>query len=215
MLEIVLPCMYGLHPQDVARFARDKSGVAKAPAPGSEGTPPTERLWLQLHQLHYDFLGRHYYLNAINEAFLRSFRQTIEKKPLTGTWESASIIDICRRDVTKSAIAALIGDSLFEIHPDFLDTFWAYDSHIFKFSLGLPRWMIKESYQTRDRFWGMLNDYLDSAEKQFDWDGPDAEAAWEPLFGARVSREFLKWGKDRKFISSSPAARFLGLLLFA
>ena len=43
------------------------------------------------------------------------------------------------------------------------------------------------------RFCGATTEYFQDATGSFDWDGPGAEADWEPMFGSRFYRESSKW----------------------
>jgi len=45
----------------------------------------------------------------------------------------------------------------------------------------------------------MINRYLTNALKHFDWNGPNAEALWEPYFGARICRKLVKLLIDAGF----------------
>jgi hypothetical protein len=109
---------------------------------------------------------------------------------------------------------ALIGPRVFELHPDFIDTFWEFDSIIFSLSMGLPPWINPKPKKVQARYFAMIKQYLGDAWKNYDWEGPDADSDWEPHFGARISREIAKWNKNDGFCDQT-AAGFLGTLLFA
>ncbi|MCJ1389519.1 hypothetical protein MMC18_002376 [Xylographa bjoerkii] len=44
-----------------------------------------------------------------------------------------------------------------------------------------------------------MRKYVDAAWANFDWNGPAADADWEPHFGARVCRELVKWLRESGF----------------
>jgi len=55
---------------------------------------------------------------------------------------------------------------------------------------------------------------VEAGLKNFDWDGPEVEAQWEPHFGTRITRELTKWLSDAGFRRKSIAGA-LGTLVFA
>ncbi|KAK6063442.1 Cholesterol 7-alpha-monooxygenase 4 [Seiridium cupressi] len=212
-LEKVFPVLYWMPKKDVDRFTSDKSGRNKVPAPGTEDTPPENRVWAQYADVHTEYLSRTQHMKPIIEYFRGQLTSKLEKFP-KGKWTEVGIIDLCRHDVTECAISALFGPKVFELNEGFLDAFWQYDENIFTLVLGLPEWVNPRPYRVRDRFLTMIDSYLRVAWKEFDWNGPDADAYFEPHFGARVSREIVRWLKDGGFHDRSQAGA-LGSLLFA
>lgn len=147
------------------------------------------------------------------EAFREIFAARLDRYEL-GKWESIGVVDFCRRDMTESAIGTLIGPGIFETCPEFGDVFWDFDEHIFALTLGFPRWLHAAPYRSQDRYLDVLGRHAQAALREFDWSGPDAETHWEPLLGARVSRELCKWFQECKVPDVSIAGA-LGTLLFA
>jgi hypothetical protein len=214
MLTIVLPRIYGLPPHEIERFRNDKSGRGKVPIPGTEDTPEDQRHWRDYDHIHSEFLSRPQHLNKMSESYFRFISESFDALPL-GEWKTVSVVDVCRGQVAQSAMKALIGPKAFEMFPNFLETFWEFDSIIFKLSWGLPKWLWKSKpHEVQDRYYGMIRKYMEYAVDHFDWEGEDADSDWEPLFGARVCREIVKWMKRSKFCDQT-AAGFLSTLLFA
>lgn len=112
------------------------------------------------------------------------------------------------------AVTTLVGSRIFELNPDFIERLWEFDSIIFPLVLGLPSWMNPRPTRIRDQWNKMIQRYVESGLKSFDWSGPEATASWEPVLGARVSRELVKWLLDSKFCSETVAG-FLGTFLWA
>lgn len=212
-MQNVLPVLYRMPKKDVQRFANDKSGRGRVPAPGTESTPKDQRYWSAYEHVHTEYLARTQHLKPIIEAFRRQFSQTLEKYPI-GEWTTLGVIDLCRREVAECAMSTLLGPTVFELNPGFLDAFWEFDDIVFTLTLGFPEWLHPRPYRVHDRYLAMIGKYLDSAWANFDWDGPSAEAHWEPHFGARVCREIAKWLKESGFPDKSVAGA-LGTLLFA
>jgi hypothetical protein len=213
MVQNVLPKLFRMNKDEVKRFADDKTGRGRVPAPGTESTPAEQRYWLAFEHVHTEFLARTQHLKPIVESFCRQFSQALEKFP-AGEWTTLSVRDLCRGEVTECAISTLFGPGIFELNPGFVDAFWEFDQNVFAITLGLPAWMNPRPYRIHDRYLAMIGKYVDAAWARFDWDGPNAEAFWEPHFGARVCREIAKWLRGAGFRKEAVAGA-LGVLLFA
>lgn len=213
MVQSVLPKLYRMTKDEVKRFADDKSGRGRVPAPGTESTPADKRYWHAFEHVHTEFLTRTQHLKPIVDSFCRQFSGALEKYP-TDEWTTLSVRDLCRREITECAISTLFGPAIFELNPGFLDAFWDFDQNTFAITLGLPAWLNPRPYRIHDRYLAMIGKYVDAACDRFDWDGPSAESFWEPHFGARVCREIVKWLRDDGFQKEAVAGA-LGVLLFA
>ncbi|KAI0398718.1 cytochrome P450 [Xylaria palmicola] len=211
----VFPKFWRFNKDEVKRFADDNSGTSRIPLPGTEATPSERRYWAARHHVHHDFLGRLDQFQPVVEAFGDQFAKRIggSKFPL-GEWKTVSVMNMCRNDVASCAVSTLFGPHMLSLNPGFLDAFWDFDSVFFNLVLGVPRWMYPRPFNAHDRHLAMINRYLNHALKHFDWDGPDAQASWEPLFGARICRELVKWLKDAGFQRKALTGA-LGSLLFA
>lgn len=117
-----------------------------------------------------------------------------------------------RRDMTESAFETLVGPRVLELNPGYNQLYWEFDARAFETLLGLPRWVNPEPYRLQAKFYSQTSKWLEAAWENFDWDGPDAEADWEPNFGARVCRELSKWLKEN-FSWQSQAGFFSSLLI--
>ncbi|KAI5865326.1 putative cytochrome P450 [Durotheca rogersii] len=209
----VLPRLYKMPPHHVSRFANDKSGRGKVPAPGYEDTPPEKRYWQQYEHVHTEYLSRTQYMKPVIEVFSEHLSERLEKFPV-GELSTISVMDFCKREIARVAMSTLLGPTIFKLNPGFLDAFWEFDENVFMLTLGFPKWLYPRPYNVHDRYIAMVKNYVDSAFQNFDWDGPGAEAAWEPHFGARACREIAKWLRDGDFLDTSIAGA-LGSLVFA
>ena len=214
MLHNVLPVLYRMPKSDIKRFAEDKSGRGKVPAPGSENTSQDQRYWAAYEHVHTEYLARTQHLEPMIKYFRYEFSKALDKTPISDDWKTLSVTALCRHEVAECAISTLLGPNVFALNPGFLDAFWAFDDNVFTLTLGFPKWLDPRPYRVQDRFLLMMDRYLDSAWANFDWEGPDAEAYWEPHFGARVCREIVKWLRGSGFHGRT-AAGALGTLLFA
>jgi hypothetical protein len=209
----VLPVLYKMSKKDIERFADDKSGRGKNPAPGYENMPKEQRLWSAYEHVHTEYLAKTAHLKPVIEVFHDLFSEALDKYPI-GESKTIRLIDFCRRDVAECAMRTLLGPTIFKLNPGFLDAFWEFDDKVFMLTLGFPKWLYPRPYKVHDRYLGMIEQYVESARSNFDWDGPSAESPWEPHFGARVCREIAKWLQESGFADVSIAGA-LGTLLFA
>jgi hypothetical protein len=115
---------------------------------------------------------------------------------------------------TLRAITTLFGPKILELNPDFLDAFWGFDSYASVLVYGFPEWMYPAPYRASNRFLDRIEKYVEAGLKNFDWDGPEVEAQWEPHFGTRITRELTKWLTDAGFRRKAVAGA-LGTLVFA
>ncbi|KAI0097726.1 putative cytochrome P450 [Nemania sp. FL0031] len=209
------PKFWRLNKDEVKRFANDKSGPNRVPLPGTESTPSEQRYWAARHQVYHGFLGRSRQFQPTIDEFSNQFMKMVEgsRFPL-GEWTTVSVVSLCRNEVASCAVSALFGQHILSLNSGFLDAFWDFDSVFFNLILGLPRWVYSRPFDAHDRHLAMIDKYLNQALEKFAWDGPDAQALWEPLFGARICRELVKWlieaGFQREALTGA-----LGSLLFA
>ncbi|EED16620.1 cytochrome P450, putative [Talaromyces stipitatus ATCC 10500] len=212
-VERVLPTLYKMPKKDVEKFANDKSGRGHNPAPGTEDMPQDQRYWAKYEHIHTEYLARTQNLKPIIEAYSNQLMQDLNKYP-TDKWTTIGIVEMCRREVTKCAMSTLLGPKVFELNPNFLESFWEFDDNVFMLTLGFPKWLNPGPYKAQDKYLSMIEKYVVAAIENFDWNGPDIESSWEPHFGARICRETAKWFKESGFPDVSISGA-LGTLLFA
>lgn len=209
----ILPVLYKMPKKDLQRFANDNLGRGRIPAPGYESTPKDQRYWSAYEHVHTEYLARTTHLKPIIEVFRGLFSETLDKFPV-GESKTVRVIDFCRREVAECAMRTLLGPTIFNLNPGFLDAFWEFDDNVFMLTLGFPKCLNPRPYKVHHQYLSMIEKYVDSARSNFDWDGPSAESLWEPHFGARVCREIAKWLNDSGFADVSIAGA-LATLLFA
>lgn len=194
------PNLYGLPKADTTRFSADRSGRGRVPAPGHENLPPEERYWYGYERIYTDLLGRSSgHLKPISEYFSWRYAQSLEEQYGLGEWATISVMELCKRVVSEINTEAMVGPTCLELNPGLMDAFWDLDTQTFNLALGLPKWLHPTPYQKQERFFAMMRRWISHAWENFDWDGPAADSAWEPYFGARICREVVKWSKDRGF----------------
>ena len=190
--------LWGATEADVAKFVNDKSGRLAAPAAGAETTPPGGRYWAGFHRIVHGYLARTQEADKIADSFERLLSARLERYPLDG-WSTVRICDFLRNDVAEAAVVSLAGSRILELDPDLLRKLWDFDEIAASIAWGPPKWMKRDAWNKRDALRAACAKYLDAAWAGFDWDGQDADADWEPNFGARYSRELARWMKEADF----------------
>ena len=78
---------------------------------------------------------------------------------------SDGAIEVGLRDWSRTllgtaATTALLGPAMIErICPDILPNLWQFDTDLFKFVFGLPRWVIPDAYKNREKIIDALEEY--------------------------------------------------------
>jgi hypothetical protein len=179
--------MIGATPEDVAKFAKDKTGRL-----AGDAEPGQTRYWAGMHSVMQKYLSQSHFANALGTTYQQFFSEQLARFPV-GEWTEISAVRLMKEDMARAAVLSLLGKRILEVSPDILDLFWEYDKVLGTILYGPPRWLFKSVYATADRFCGAAGNYFHDAWTSFDWGGPDAEADWEPVFGSRFFREFSKW----------------------
>ncbi|KAH9893770.1 putative cytochrome P450 [Xylariomycetidae sp. FL2044] len=213
MTRFAFPTLYRMNAAEVKRWEQDKSGVAKVPIPGTEDIPARQRLWFNYEHIYAEYLGKPQYMRPLASRFFQDFGRTLERYP-SNDWTSISIRDFCRREVAEAAVGVLFGPDLIRETPDFIDRLWNFDQNIPMLILGPPRWINSKPYRAHDHYVTAVERWIEGASLDFDWEGPGAEADWEPRFGGRAVRELYRWMKDTDWRQEVIAAT-LGALAFA
>lgn len=213
MTQFALPTLYKMNKAEVQRWKDDKSGVAKIPIAGTESTPTRQRLWFMYEHIYAEYLGEARYFKPVAERFDRNLNNALSSYSAK-EWTAISVMDFCRSKVVETSVNSLFGPDLIRLTPDLVERFWEFDKNVFKLVMGLPRWLNAVPFQAHDRYVDAIKTWLDAASTGFDWDGPEAEADWEPRFGGRAPRELIKWMKETEWRNEVVAAT-VGALVFA
>ncbi|KAK0649732.1 hypothetical protein B0T16DRAFT_457117 [Cercophora newfieldiana] len=189
----------GATPDDVAKFAGDKSGRLATPLPGTENTPQEQRYLHTMHSIMHKYLSQTQYANGLAVIYERFFLEELDEHFPHGESKVTGIYSLIKQHMTKAAILSLQGRHIFRFAPGVVDLFWEYDKVITTTMFGPPKWMFPKQYAIAERYCGAMARYLQDANASFDWNGPDAEADWEPIFGARFTRKLAKWMNQSGF----------------
>jgi len=191
--------MVGATPDDLAKFARDKTGRLPVPLPGTEDVPESERLWSKMHTIMHTYLAQTHHTNALAATYQRFFSEQLERFPL-GEWREATVMgDVMKQAMAEAAVVSLLGKNVFDAVPDVLRLFWEADKVLGTVLYGPPRWAFPDVYAKMDAYHEAMGRVYQDAWAKFDWDGPDKDADWEPIFGSRFFRELCQWMKRSEF----------------
>ncbi|KAK3302662.1 cytochrome P450 [Chaetomium strumarium] len=208
---ILMNAQWGLTQAEMARFRKDKSGRHKKPLPGTEQTPDDQRYWRNHNLLYANFLSEASHSDALAAQFTTRFAERLDGQPV-GVWTTVRLLDFLKAHMAECAIATLFGTRLLELNPELVKRYWEYDAVAGRLILGFPHWMQPRAVRVKARLHAMVLRHIDAAWDSFDWAGPDADAAWEPHFGSRLSRESARWLREQGFSDHVAAGHTLATL---
>lgn len=142
-----------------------------------------------------EFLGEARYFTPVAKIFDRNLKEALSSYPAQ-QWTAIRAQEFCRTKVVEAAVNSLFGPELVRLTPGLIDRFWEFDKNVFNLVMGLPRWLNAGPFEAHDRYVDAIKTWLDAVSTGFDWDGPEAEADWEPRFGGRAPRELVKWMEE-------------------
>lgn len=230
---LVLKGMARMTSADLEKFVSDKSGRLKTPIPGTEGTHP--RYWADNHALYADYLTPAYYTDVLAQKYFAELQRRLDLLPLpfppslsSNPYDDNKIENesenesleiqlkpFLRQLISESSLLSIFGPSLLQLTPEIVEQYWEFDRLVNPILFGAPRWLFPASYTAQETFYAGVEKWLDHALANFDWADETANTAdWEPLFGARVTREAASWLTKGGFTKQATVG-LLGGLVFA
>jgi hypothetical protein len=208
-IQHVLPNLYRMPKADVQRLAGDKSGRDRMPAPGFEKLPVNQRYWHGYHHVHNEYLAKTQYLTHISMQFIQLMKRDLDGNFNPKDYWDVSLVRFCRHNVATWALKAMFGSKFFQINPGLLEAFWKFDSSIFELTMGLPRWLTPTAYKAQDRYYGMIQRYLDAKD-----DTLTAEEDAADISAGAIVHELVGWVRGSQF-EEGVAAGSIAMLTFA
>lgn len=193
----------GASKQDINKFRADKTGRSRIPL-GETGQQ--ERIWAPNHHI-FSSLTTTTTIDLMTKKYMDLFCETIEQFPTSRT---LNLYNFLRSEVSRCAIIALSGEEILKQNPTFIEAMWTFDSYVYPLVLCVPRFLYPKAYAARDAFHEMGAKFLSAAWESFDWEGPESELDWEPMFGTKFHRTHAKFLKDRGFTLRSRAGMHVG-----
>jgi hypothetical protein len=194
--------------QDVGKFKADKSGRSHIPL---NKVSPEGRIWEPNHRIFVDNLTTSQPVGVMTDKFLELFTETLSQFP-RGQSKSLRLYTFLQKEMARCAITALSGEEILKQNPNFINAMWKFDFGVYPLAFGVPRFMYPKAYAARDAFNEMGQKFLQAAWGKFDWNGPEADADWEPIFGTRFHRTHSKFLKDRGFTLQSRSGMHIGTI---
>ncbi|RYP60258.1 hypothetical protein DL769_008192 [Monosporascus sp. CRB-8-3] len=208
---ILMDKHWGLTKEEIGKFANDKSGRLKTPAPGTEDTPRNQRYWRGHDHLYAEYLTHRKYSDSLAASFYRLFSQRLDEQP-ANQWTTVTLFALLKTTMAEAAVISLFGSTIIEQNPGFIEAYWDFDHIAGTLVWGLPKWMRPGPVRKHERLHRMTRKHIDSAWENFNWGGPEAESDWDPHFGSRLSRETAKWLREGGFSNQAAAGHTLASL---
>ena len=155
-------------------------------------------VWDMFHDIHHEQLTSSKPVDELTDKFVEVMALLLhDDRALTNGEGEVLLWSYLRHRMTEASVTALCGTKILELNPTFIEDFWDFDSSFVKLSQGFPRFAFRKGYEARDKILVAGQRWLAEAWKCYDWDGPDADAAWDENFGARVIRT-----RERTFVET-------------
>ena len=205
-------------PDDLAKFANDKTGrLAEPKGGGAAAGHRGRRYWLEFHHNNSRNLSLAANTDMLTARFYDIFRERVRDCcPVVGEWQTANLFGFMRLHMAGAATRALAGSRLLERsgEEDFLDAFWNYDTVTLRLLYLLPRWMDPTAWRIRERLHRMVVDWVrEDFDALYEREAVDEGEDWHPVLGLRFTRQYLNWGKGIGLSVETRAGYLMGFLL--
>ncbi|KAK3685170.1 cytochrome P450 [Podospora appendiculata] len=195
-----------------AHWGVSPAELGQVPAPGTEHTPDDQRYWHGHDRLYVDYLTNRKYSDALAETFYRLFSERLDRQPVA-EWTTVNLFQFLKATMAESAVISLFGSQIVDLNPGIIEAYWDFDAIAGPLAWGLPQLSAAPvALAIEARLHEMTRRHIDSAWEHFDWDGPDAEATWDPHWGSRLSRESARWLRQGGFSNHAAAGHTLATL---
>lgn len=131
-------------------------------------------------------------LTEITELYLQALRKNFASLNLDS--ERWTHIDdlwgFLKQQIPKAVIEVILGPTILEMYPDFVNQFWTFDDHIQEYSRGMLRHAFTSSpYAARDRILKSIKIWLCSNESiQSGTEALETEPFWRAESGSKLFR---------------------------
>ena len=164
-INIALQNMFDTPKRDMMFFRAEKSGITHDPHPQSS-TKPEDRVFYLMHKATVDCLaGSHITIAA--QKFQTALERRIDAVPVQDEWvEMDDLFSFLRPLVSLSTVEAMCGANFLKMFPDFIDSFWNFNSRMPKLLQGWPRWMMPKAWQARDQCISTMKQWRKMSDKE-------------------------------------------------
>lgn len=132
-------------------------------------------------------------LSPFYERFRKSLTKHLGGLEIGDGWiEMPDFLEFFQLEITPCVIEAMCGPVLFAQNPDFARDFWEYNLWLPALSKGLPRFLIPEAYEIRDKILNDIKQWHAYARKNFDSTKIETDGDADPWWGS----EFIRARQD-------------------
>ncbi|KAJ5759704.1 cytochrome P450 [Penicillium odoratum] len=179
--------VFGLPRKALKIYQKDNSGGYPKPISHSKVEPQNRIEYLLKKLVHRFLLGPG--LQPFARRFQIDFAQRVQNLAVGNDWvEWDDFVSFYTQDLTASFLNALCGKYLLQKHPDFLTHLWTFENNIWKFVVGLPRFLFPRIYTARGECLAALKSWHTWASQNFDPADVDA-AGDDPIWGSKFFRD--------------------------
>ncbi|ORY70233.1 cytochrome P450 [Pseudomassariella vexata] len=184
--------VFGMPKHALAPYEADSSGSHRKPHPSSDVAPHNRVDFLTHVDLFKAFGG-----SGLTALFIRCadlLRRNLAALPIsTDEWvEMPDFYAFFQDQLGAAVLEGLYGPTLPVLSPGFLRDLWTFDRATPKFAKLIPRFLIPEAYQARERLLESIRRWYKHAREHFDESliGPDGDA--DPYWGSQLVRSRQK-----------------------
>jgi len=165
------------------------------------------------HEMNAQYLTKHERVNELTAHFTRVLYEVLNEDAETiSELEEVRLYDWLRDRMFTASITALMGEKLLKMYPEYCEDFYKFDKQFLGFFFRLPKFMMGDAYEVRDRIFDKLQAWSKEMHQLSGGTPVDPEGpAWEPLFGSRLNRARQLDYRNRKLNARSSAALDLGI----
>ena len=162
--------MFDTSKQDMKFFEADKSGITHDPHPQSS-TAPENRVFFLMHKATVDCLaGSHVTIAA--QRFQAALTRRMSAIHVQHEWvEMDNLFSFLRPLISCSTIDAMCGTKFLEMFPDFVDSFWNFNTRMPRLLQGWPRWTMPKAWHARDRCISIMKQWRKTSQYDDNFDG--------------------------------------------
>ncbi|KAI9648309.1 hypothetical protein NHQ30_002942 [Ciborinia camelliae] len=211
-----LKYIFGMPPKALEMYAKDDSGIAAQPPPGSS-VAPHNRVDCRTHVGLLGFIKGDGLANSC-EGLVTGFYQRLAELPVNeDEWlELPDFMAFYDEHFGSALVESICGPSLTRLSPDFAKDFSKYDMESPGLLKGFPRWLIPDAYEARDKLLASVKQWHTFARAYFKEESVSPDGDADPYWGSLFMRERQGVGgifsNTDNFNDDARAASDLGLI---
>ncbi|QSZ29810.1 hypothetical protein DSL72_004328 [Monilinia vaccinii-corymbosi] len=184
-----LKYIFGMPSEALEMYAKDNSGLAAQPPPGSS-VAPNNRVDYRTHVGMLKFT-KGAGLSNFCDRLVTGFRRRLAALPVSDQeWlELPDFMAFFNENFGSALIESICGPSLTRLSPDFAKDLSTYDTKIPGLLKGLPRWLIPDAYDARDKLLASIKQWHAFARAHFEEASISADGDADPYWGSLFIRE--------------------------